>query len=276
MLGTMTRLRLPAALAAFCLLPLLGGCNMVVLDPAGDVAQQQGNLVVISTLLMLIIIVPVMALTGYFAWKYRAANETATYKPDWDHSTQLELAIWAIPLLIIICLGAVTWVGGDMDFAFGGTTQDLFDSLVEVDGSIRIVGALFNPDLGNFGASNFPMLTTVHGDFTVASSTVITVPGVTNQFPALSTVDGTFDIDAGGITELLVGSPSGMEVGNLRLHQNFGLSDLAVSHVDVSNLGTIEITNNVNLGDCEADAFVDAQAAMGWMGTSIVSDNGPC
>ncbi|MDK2757981.1 MAG: ubiquinol oxidase subunit II, partial [Blastomonas fulva] len=98
-------------LAALSLLPLLGGCGMVVLDPAGDVAQQQGDLVVISTLLMLIIIVPVMALTGWFAWKYRAANTAATYKPDWDHSTQLELLIWAVPLLIIICLGAVTWVG---------------------------------------------------------------------------------------------------------------------------------------------------------------------
>ncbi|WP_434800805.1 ubiquinol oxidase subunit II [Blastomonas fulva] len=98
-------------LAALSLLPLLGGCGMVVLDPAGDVARQQGDLVVISTLLMLIIIVPVMALTGWFAWKYRAANTAATYKPDWDHSTQLELLIWAVPLLIIICLGAVTWVG---------------------------------------------------------------------------------------------------------------------------------------------------------------------
>lgn len=84
---------------------------MIVLDPAGDVARQQGDLVVISTLLMLIIIVPVMALTCWFAWKYRAANTQATYKPDWDHSTQLELLIWAVPLLIIICLGAVTWVG---------------------------------------------------------------------------------------------------------------------------------------------------------------------
>jgi len=98
-------------LTALSLLPLLGGCGMVVLDPAGDVARQQGDLVVISTLLMLIIIVPVMALTGWFAWKYRAANTAATYKPDWDHSTQLELLIWAVPLLIIICLGAVTWVG---------------------------------------------------------------------------------------------------------------------------------------------------------------------
>jgi cytochrome o ubiquinol oxidase subunit 2 len=59
---------------------------------------------------MLLIIVPVMALTVFFAWKYRAANRQATYKPDWDHSTQLELVIWSAPLLIIICLGAVTWV----------------------------------------------------------------------------------------------------------------------------------------------------------------------
>jgi cytochrome o ubiquinol oxidase subunit 2 len=96
---------------ATALVPLLSGCNMVVLHPAGDVAQQQGNLVLISTVLMLLIIVPVMALTALFAWRYRAANKEATYEPDWDHSTQLELVIWAAPLLIIICLGALTWVG---------------------------------------------------------------------------------------------------------------------------------------------------------------------
>lgn len=88
----------------------LSGCNLVVLNPAGDVASQQGDLVVISTLLMLLIIVPVMALTVLFAWRYRQSNNTARYEPDWDHSTQLELVIWAAPLLIIICLGAITWV----------------------------------------------------------------------------------------------------------------------------------------------------------------------
>lgn len=89
---------------------LLGGCDLVVLQPAGDIAQQQGNLIVISTLLMLLIIVPVMALTVLFAWRYRATNKEATYEPEWDHSMKLELVIWAAPLLIIICLGAVTWM----------------------------------------------------------------------------------------------------------------------------------------------------------------------
>src|SRR3546814_11339352 len=97
-------------LAPLCLLPLRSGRNMVVLDPAGDVARQQGNLILISTGLMLLIIVPVMILTVVFAWRYRAANKQTTYKPDWDHSTQLELVIWAAHLLIIICLGALTWV----------------------------------------------------------------------------------------------------------------------------------------------------------------------
>ena len=101
------RIRLFSAAAA---IPLLAGCNLVVLDPAGDVARQQGNLILVSTALMLLIILPVMALTIFFAWRYRAANKAATYNPDWDHSTQLELVIWAAPLLIIICLGAVTWV----------------------------------------------------------------------------------------------------------------------------------------------------------------------
>jgi cytochrome o ubiquinol oxidase subunit 2 len=59
---------------------------------------------------MLIVIIPVMALTVLFAWRYRKSNTSATYTPDWDHSTQLELVIWAVPLLIIIALGAVTWI----------------------------------------------------------------------------------------------------------------------------------------------------------------------
>ena len=89
---------------------LLAGCNTVVLNPSGDIAAQQGNLIVISTILMLLIIVPVIALTILFAWKYRKSNTEAKYEPDWDHSTKLELVIWGAPLLIIIVLGLITWI----------------------------------------------------------------------------------------------------------------------------------------------------------------------
>ncbi|MCX5496502.1 ubiquinol oxidase subunit II [Kaistia dalseonensis] len=98
----------------FALLPLallLSACNFVVLNPSGHVAAQERDLVVISTILMLIIIIPVMALTILFAWRYRHSNKSARYEPDWEHSTHLELVIWSAPLLIIICLGALTWMG---------------------------------------------------------------------------------------------------------------------------------------------------------------------
>jgi cytochrome o ubiquinol oxidase subunit 2 len=96
----------------FIFLPaiLLAGCNTVVLNPSGDIANQQGRLIIISTILMLLIIVPVIVLIGLFAWRYRQNNTAARYEPDWDHSTQLELVIWGAPLLIIIALGLLTWI----------------------------------------------------------------------------------------------------------------------------------------------------------------------
>lgn len=80
------------------------------MSPSGDIAAQQRDLIVVSTLLMLLIIVPVIFLTLLFAWRYRESNKAAKYDPEWHHSTGLEVVIWAAPLVIIIALGAITWV----------------------------------------------------------------------------------------------------------------------------------------------------------------------
>ncbi len=104
----LSRLRL---LALLPLVVSLGACNAVVLDPSGDVAAQQRDLLLLSTWLMLAIVVPVMALTVWIAWRYRQSNASARYEPEWEHSTHLELVVWAAPLLIIIWLGALTWMG---------------------------------------------------------------------------------------------------------------------------------------------------------------------
>ncbi|WP_288947872.1 ubiquinol oxidase subunit II [uncultured Paracoccus sp.] len=107
----MTQKRKFAGLPWLALAFPLAACKAEVLAPAGDVAARQRDLLVTSTLLMLLIIVPVMILTVIFALRYRARNRRADYQPDWDHSTKLEFVIWAAPLLIIITLGALTWVG---------------------------------------------------------------------------------------------------------------------------------------------------------------------
>ena len=107
----MPKLQKFRALALLAAAGLLSGCNnMVLMAPSGDVASQQRDLIIYSTVLMLLIIVPVIALTVLFAWRYRASNMAADYAPEWDHSTQLELVIWAAPLIIIIALGALTWI----------------------------------------------------------------------------------------------------------------------------------------------------------------------
>ncbi|HUX26298.1 MAG TPA: ubiquinol oxidase subunit II [Burkholderiales bacterium] len=90
---------------------MLGGCNMVLLHPAGAVAMRQSNMMIASVVLMLLIIVPVLIAIAVVAWRYRAAAKSAAYDPEWEHSTKLELVVWAAPLLIVIALGAMTWIG---------------------------------------------------------------------------------------------------------------------------------------------------------------------
>lgn len=99
------RLKFLALIPLAC---LLSACGRAVLDPAGDVARQQRDIIYISTGLMLLIIVPVIILVLAFAWRYRTGGR-GTYDPKFDHSASLELAIWSVPLLIIIALGALTW-----------------------------------------------------------------------------------------------------------------------------------------------------------------------
>lgn len=80
-----------------------------VLDPAGVIGSQEKMLMIQATLFMLIVAVPVWAAAIFFAWWYRASNTTARYQPDWAHSNAEELIWWAIPIEIILVLGAFTW-----------------------------------------------------------------------------------------------------------------------------------------------------------------------
>ncbi|WP_026638041.1 ubiquinol oxidase subunit II [Bordetella petrii] len=90
-------------------LMLLGGCTMEVLDPKGDIGAQEKTLILTALGLMLLIVVPVIAMTLYFAWKYRASNTKAVYMPRWAHSTRIEVVVWTIPCIIVGILAVLTW-----------------------------------------------------------------------------------------------------------------------------------------------------------------------
>lgn len=83
----------------------------VVLHPKGEIAQQQFNLIMFTTLLSSLVVVPVFALTFYIVWKYREGTPKAkaNYRPDWDGHRGLEAAWWLIPFALITILAVITW-----------------------------------------------------------------------------------------------------------------------------------------------------------------------
>ena len=83
--------------------------HLVLLFPQGTVALAERDLMLQAFLFMLIVAVPVFGLIFFFAWHYRAGNTKAKYTPDWAHSNLEELIWWAIPLEIVLVLGALTW-----------------------------------------------------------------------------------------------------------------------------------------------------------------------
>lgn len=83
--------------------------KLSVLNPKGIIALKEYRLIVISTLMMLIVVIPVFIMTVYFAWKYRADNEKAKYRPDEHQNHLAEVVWWGVPFVIIAVLSVITW-----------------------------------------------------------------------------------------------------------------------------------------------------------------------
>ena len=190
-------------LRGLLLLPLawlLSGCNAVLLQPSGDVAVQQRNLIIASTVLMLLIIVPVMVLTAVFGWRYRQSNTTAKYDPEWHHSTALELVIWSAPLLIIIALGALTWIATHTldpyrpisrlaeDRALPAGVKPLRVQVVALDWKWLFI----YPDYGIATVNELAAPVDVPVDFQITSSTVMNsffIPSLAGQIYAMPAME---------------------------------------------------------------------------------------
>lgn len=88
---------------------LLSGCKFAILDPKGVIAASEKHLFIVAMLLMLTVVIPVVFLSLYIPWKYRASNKEAEYAPNWSHSNLLEFFMWSIPCVIIVILAVITW-----------------------------------------------------------------------------------------------------------------------------------------------------------------------
>ncbi len=90
----------------------LSGCGLAVLTPRGPIGLADKTILI--------------DFRGHHAGHRRAdhlcdagvclvvprrATPGPTYLPNWAYSGQIELVTWAIPLMTIILLGGVAWVG---------------------------------------------------------------------------------------------------------------------------------------------------------------------
>src|ERR1700751_1362197 len=100
-------LRLPAALIVL----LVGGCSGGVLDPQGPIGAANRLILLNALGIMLVIVIPTIIAILIFAWWFRASNTRASYRPDFVYSGGIEMVVWGIPILTIMFLGGVTWIG---------------------------------------------------------------------------------------------------------------------------------------------------------------------
>lgn len=88
---------------------LLKDISPAVLMPKGVVGEKERNLLIFTTLLGLLVVIPVFIMLFYVAFKYREGNTEAKYNPEWDRSKLIESIWWGIPCVIILLLGIIAY-----------------------------------------------------------------------------------------------------------------------------------------------------------------------
>ncbi|WP_370751147.1 ubiquinol oxidase subunit II [Teichococcus oryzae] len=193
------------ALLPSCLALLLTGCAGGVLDPKGPIGLAERSLIWTATWMMLLVVVPVIGMTIWFAWRYRASNKAARYEPNWDHSTRIEAVVWAIPCVIILFLAIITWK----------TTHEL-DPYKPIEAEVPPVQVqvvsldwkwlFIYPELGIATVNEMAMPTNVPVQFHITSGSVMnaffiprlgsmiySMAGMTTKLALLSSEDGIYD-----------------------------------------------------------------------------------
>ncbi len=139
-----------AALAVgFATLALAAGCDgphITFLDPQGPVAAQQRTHFLIILGLMMVVVLPVLVLTPWLAWRYRYGKHN-DYEPRWSFSWGWEIALWGIPTVIAAILAVFLWRNT--------TTLDPYEPLSLPGEPLRVQAIAFDwkwlfiyPDLG--------------------------------------------------------------------------------------------------------------------------------
>jgi len=190
-----------------------------VLDPRGPVAAENAQILLNAVAIMLAIVIPTLIAILVFAWWFRASNTRATYRPHWAYSGRLELIIWGIPLLVILFLSGVIWIGShDLDPArpLAGDTKPIEIQVVSLDWKWLFL----YPEQGVASVNEVALPTDRPAHFSLTSATVM------NSFfvPQLGSMIATMN---GMVTQLnLKADRSGDYYGLSAQFSGAGFSDM--------------------------------------------------
>jgi len=152
---------------------LLASCAPAgVLDPQGPVASAEHLILINSTAIMLVVVIPVILATLAFAWWYRASNDRATRASDKSYEGRIEFVVWSIPALTVILLGGVIWIGAhqlDPRAPIAGKNNPVRVEVVSLDWKWLFI----YPDLGVAAVNQLVIPAATPIEFQLTSATVM-------------------------------------------------------------------------------------------------------
>jgi cytochrome o ubiquinol oxidase subunit II len=172
-----------------CAAASLSACQRAgVMDPRGPIAFAEWTLLINSTAIMLVVVVPVIITTLGFAWWYRASNPRAGRSPDESYEGRVEFVTWSIPALIVILLAGVIWIGShqlDPRAPIPAAAPPIKVEVVALDWKWLFI----YPDLGIATVNELAVPTGTPLSFRLTSATVMNsffIPQLGSQIYAMS------------------------------------------------------------------------------------------
>jgi cytochrome o ubiquinol oxidase subunit II len=165
---------------------VLASCQGV-LDPQGPIASAERLLLINSTAIMLVVVIPVIMATLAFAWWYRASNTHATRSLEESYEGRVEFVVWSIPALTVILLGGVIWIGShqlDPRAPIPGNSDPLRVDVVALDWKWLFI----YPDQGVAAVNQLVIPVGTPVEFRLTSATVMNsffVPQLGSQIYAM-------------------------------------------------------------------------------------------
>ncbi len=186
----------------------LHSASLVLLHPAGFVANEELEVILITALLSSLVVIPVFGLLFWFAWRYRATSSSTEkrHKPGWDHDNWIaETVWWVIPSLIIILLSFIAWkTANDLDpyKPLESSVQPITVQVVALDWKWLFI----YPEQGiaTVNMLEFPENTPIHFDLTAdapmnsfwlpkLSGQIMVMPGMQTQLNLSADSTGTYN-----------------------------------------------------------------------------------